>query len=258
MKQVKLKIIENNKIADKIYKMVLAGDTSAITLPGQFIDLRLPEFFLRRPISVSDFTDNSVTIIYKVLGQGTNLMTNLEPGTAIDALTGLGNGFDTSKSGSSPLLIGGGVGIPPLYKLAKDLLSEGKHANVALGFNSKADSFYIDEFRTLGCEIKIASVDDTLGISGFATDAAKLFTPATYVYTCGPSKMLKAVYEFCENEKISGEFSFEERMGCGYGACMGCSTEVKELGKNKKPTGKIISKRICKEGPVLCKEEILW
>lgn len=258
MKQVKLKIIENKIIAEKIYKMILTGDTSAITTPGQFIDLRLPEFFLRRPISVSDFTENTVTLIYKVLGNGTEVMTTLPVGAELDALTGLGNGFNTSKSGKSPLLIGGGVGIPPLYKLAKDLIADGKNVKVALGFNSSSDAFYIDEFRELGCELSLSSIDGSVGIKGFVTDAAKKLSPSTYIYTCGPSGMLKAVYEYSDKKDINGEFSFEERMGCGFGACMGCSTEVKELSASGEPTGKIISKRICKEGPVLCKEEILW
>lgn len=258
MKRVILKVKENKKIADNIYKMILSGDTSEIDNPGQFINLKLPNFYLRRPISVSDYDEETVTIIYKVLGRGTALMTSLTYDYELDVLTGLGNGFDVSKSGKSPLLIGGGVGIPPLYKLAKVLVSLGKDVKVALGFNSVNDSFYIDEFKDLGCSVSIASLEGSIGIKGFVTDAARSLIPSSYIYTCGPMPMLKSVYDLSVKGNIPSELSFEERMGCGFGACMGCSVEVNELGEDGLPTGNIISKRICKDGPVLSKEEIRW
>lgn len=258
MKKVVLEVKENREIAENIYRMLLSGDTSGIKKAGQFIDIKLPQFYLRRPISVCDFDKNTVTIIYKVLGCGTDLMRTLPSGYKLDVLTGLGNGFDISKSGESPLLIGGGVGIPPLYKLAKDLTCSGKIVKLALGFNSSSDSFYIEEFKDLGCIVSIASIDGSIGIRGFATDAAKSLMPSTYIYACGPMPMLKSVYELATEENIKAEFSFEERMGCGFGACMGCSLEVNELDNDGLPTGNIISKRICKDGPVLSREEIRW
>ena len=258
MKKVILKVKENKEIADRIYKMILSGDTSEIKNPGQFIDLKLPDFYLRRPISVSDYDEEKVTIIYKVLGRGTELMTSLPYDYELDVLTGLGNGFDISKSKEHPLLIGGGVGIPPLYKLAKVLALLGKEVKVALGFNSAKDSFYIDEFKDLGCLVSIASTDGSIGVKGVVTDAARSLMPSSNIFTCGPMPMLRSVYDLSIEENIPAEFSFEERMGCGFGACMGCSVEVNEIDKDGSPTGNIISKRICKDGPVLSKEEIRW
>lgn len=258
MKKVLFKIKENREISENIYKMVLSGDTEEINKAGQFLDLKLSNYYLRRPISVSDFDDNSVTIVYKVLGKGTKFMTMLPRGHMIDALTGLGNGFDESKSGPSPLLIGGGVGIPPLLKLAKMFNEINVNPSIALGFNSEKDAFYIDEFKELSSKVSVASVDGSIGVKGFVTDICRDLMPSSFVYTCGPLSMLKSVYSFCEKYDIDGEFSFEERMGCGFGACMGCSTEVRELDAQGEPTGKYISKRICKEGPVLCRKEILW
>ena len=245
MKQGKFEIINNDNIATGIWKMVLAGDTSAITAAGQFINIKLEGNFLRRPISVNDVNDEEVTIIYKVLGHGTEEMTQLPVGTELDILTGLGNGYSLAEAGDRPLLIGGGVGIPPMYNLAKRLLAENpaRKVQVVLGFNTRDEMFYVDEFRALGCDVIIATADGSQGIKGFVTDAIADLD-YSYFYTCGPEPMLRALHK---TTKTNGQMSFEERMGCGFGACMGCSC--------KTLTG---YKRICKDGPVLRKEEVLW
>ncbi len=244
MKQSFFTVLTNKKIAKDVYEMTLSGDTSDITATGQFVNIKLEGMFLRRPISVCDFSENYLKLIYKVVGHGTEYMASLEKGAELDILTGLGNGYDTEKSGDAPLLIGGGVGVPPMYALAKKLISEGKKVSVILGFNSSADVFYEDEFKALGCTVAVATADGSYGTRGFVTDCLGKVPNYTYFYTCGPEPMLKALYKAT---KTSGQFSFEERMGCGFGACMGCSCKV--------ITG---YKRICKEGPVLVKEEILW
>jgi dihydroorotate dehydrogenase electron transfer subunit len=247
MKQGLFEIIENTALTDSVMRMRLRGDTSAVTRPGQFVNIQLDGFFLRRPISVNDCEGDVLTIIYKVVGKGTSAMQKMQEGT-LDVLTGLGNGYDTEKSGDHPLLIGGGVGVPPLYMLAKKLLGEGKTVTVILGFNTKSEIFYEEEFRALGCEVYVTTVDGSAGIKGFVTDAIRAIEAEgksySYFYTCGPEPMLKAIYNATT---VSGQFSFEERMGCGFGACMGCS--CKTLYGNK---------RICKDGPVLVKEEIIW
>ena len=243
MKQSIFEIVSNEALTDCVYKMVLGGDTSAITAPGQFVNIRLDGMFLRRPISVCDFDENTLTIIYKVVGKGTEAMSGMCPGTKLDILTGLGNGYDLSLSGDQPVLLGGGVGVPPMYNLAKKLLEQGKKVTVILGFNTKSEIFYEDEFRKLGCDVIVATADGSCGIKGFATTPLEDLS-YTYFYTCGPEPMLKAVYRAT---RTSGQMSFEERMGCGFGACMGCSC--------KTLTG---YKRICKEGPVMRKEEIAW
>ncbi len=242
MKKSELKVIENIPLKSNLYKMKLSGDVSEITAPGQFINIAIDGFYLRRPLSVYDRDDNSVTVIYKTVGKGTDKLSEMKQGTPLDVLTGLGNGYDTSLSGDAPLLIGGGVGIPPLYMLAKKLLKENKKVTVILGFNLGNEIFCEEEFRELGCDVFITTVDGSVGIKGFVTDAMNI--GYSYFYTCGPEGMLKAVYKTSVTE---GQFSFEERMGCGFGACMGCSC--------KTLTG---YKRICKDGPVLKKEEILW
>ena len=243
MKQTVFEIIENSRIAEGIFRLRMSGNTAEITAPGQFVNLKLEGCYLRRPISVCDWTDDELTLIYKVLGRGTEAMTAYLPGKQMDVLTGLGNGYDMTKSGVSPLLVGGGAGIPPLYGLAKHLVAAGKHPTAVLGFNSFSDSFYIEEFKALGIPVHAASADGSIGTKGFVTDAMAGLS-CDYFYTCGPEAMLKAVFKATD---CSGQFSFEERMGCGFGACMGCSC--------KTVTG---NKRICKEGPVLEKEEILW
>ena len=243
MKQGIFKIEEQKKIAKDVFLMRLSGDTSAITASGQFVNIKLDGFFLRRPISVCDYDENSLTIIYKVVGEGTDAMSKMSVGDTLDVLTGLGNGYDLSISGENPLLIGGGVGVPPMYNLCKKLICEGKKVSVILGFNGKDDVFAEKEFNDLGAKVIVTTVDGSYGIKGFVTDAMKALD-YSYFYTCGPEPMLKAVYN---QSKTSGQFSFEERMGCGFGACMGCSCKTKYG-----------NKRICKDGPVLVKEEIIW
>ena len=240
-KQAIYKIIENKALTKDVYKMILEGDTQYITAPGQFINLKLEGKFLRRPISVCDYDDKTITIIYKVVGEGTEQMSHMAAGEEIDCLTGLGNGYDISKS-KAPLVIGGGVGVPPMYNLTKCLVADGQKPTVILGFNTKAEIFYEEEFKALGVDVLITTVDGSYGVKGFVTDA--LPAEYDYFYTCGPMPMFKAI----ENAvKTSGQYSFEERMGCGFGACMGCSCKTKYG-----------YKRICKDGPVLEREEIVW
>ncbi len=243
MIQTFLTITQNTKIAKNTYEMKLQGDISAITAPGQFVNIKLEEKFLRRPISVCDAQDNTLTIIYKTVGSGTDQMSKMQPGKALDILLGLGNGYDSSKSADRPLLIGGGAGVPPMYFLARKLIAEGKKVKVILGFNSLDEMFYEDKFTALGAEVYTATADGSYGIKGFVTDVMKTLD-YSYFYTCGPEPMLKAIDKIAET---SGQFSFEERMGCGFGACMGCSCKTKYG-----------NKRICRDGPVLTREEIIW
>ncbi len=240
-KEDNYKILSNEKIARDVYKMVLEGDTQYITAPGQFINIRLAGKFLRRPISVCDCDGSTITIIYKVVGSGTEYMSKLETGAFLDILTGLGNGYDISKS-TKPLLIGGGVGVPPLYMLAKKLIASGQKPVVILGFNTKDEIFYEQKFKSIGCDVRVTTVDGSYGIKGYVTDAFP--DDYDYFYTCGPMPMFRAIEKAA---KTSGQYSFEERMGCGFGACMGCSCKTKYG-----------SKRICKDGPVLEREEIIW
>lgn len=242
MKQGIFEIIENTALTGSVYKMVLRGDTSAISAPGQFVNIQLSGHYLRRPISVCDCEGTNLTIVYKVVGKGTMQMSVIQPGEKLDLLTGLGNGYDLTCSGERPVLLGGGVGVPPMYLLAKRLVDQGKQVTVILGFNTQEEVFYEAEFQALGCHVTVTTVDGSYGQKGFVTDA--LPEDYSYFYTCGPEPMLKAVYKA---SKTSGQMSFEKRMGCGFGACMGCSC--------KTITG---YKRICKEGPVMRKEEILW
>ncbi len=242
MKQGYFEIISNEKLTENVYKMCLRGDVSAITSAGQFINIKIDGFYLRRPISVFDLAYDTVTIIYKVVGKGTEALSQMRGGK-LDILTGLGNGYNLSLSGDYPLLIGGGVGVPPMYLLAKKLIAEGKKVSIILGFNKAEEIFCKEDFEALGATVYVTTVDGSFGIKGFVTDAMKNID-YSYFYTCGPEPMLKAVYSA---SKTSGQFSFEERMGCGFGACMGCS--CKTLYGNK---------RICKDGPVLYKEEIIW
>ena len=238
-----LKITENIPLTKTVYRMKLSGDVSAITSPGQFVNIKLDGFYLRRPISVCDCENGVLTIIYKVVGKGTEKMSEMKVGAEVSVLTGLGNGYNTEVSGEKPVLIGGGVGVPPLYMLAKKLIANGKKVTVILGFNTEEEIFCEEDFKELGAEVLVATADGSYGVKGFVTDALK-DVDYTYFYTCGPEPMLKALYKATAT---SGQFSFEERMGCGFGACMGCSC--------KTITG---YKRICKDGPVLEKEEILW
>ncbi len=243
MKQEFLRISENKQIAKDVYLMVLEGDTSAITTSGQFVNIKLDGFYLRRPISVCDYDEKTLTIIYKVVGEGTEAMAQLKCGQELDVLLGLGNGYDLSKSGEKPLLIGGGVGVPPMYNLCKKLVAEGKDVSVILGFNKKEEIFFEAEFKALGAAVCITTVDGSCGTRGFVTDVMKNLD-YTYFYTCGPMPMFNAIEA---TAVTSGQYSFEERMGCGFGACMGCSCKTKYG-----------NKRICKDGPVLEREEIIW
>lgn len=240
MKRIILTLKSNRALTKDVYEMHLEGDLSAITAPGQFVNLALDGLFLRRPISVCDWTENSLTLIYKCVGKGTEQMSRMQPGQTLDVLTGLGNGYDVARCPENPVLIGGGVGVPPMYGLAKKLIACGKKPLIILGFNKQDEIFYADAFEKLGLEVRITTVDGSVGTKGFVTDA---MPENAFVCCCGPLPMLKAVYNACAD----GLFSFEERMGCGFGACMGCTCKTKYG-----------NKRICKDGPVLQKEEIVW
>ena len=242
MKQSFFEIIENRPLTKDVFRMTLRGDTSDVTATGQFVNIKLDGLYLRRPISVCDWDAETLTIIYKVVGKGTEEMRRMQSGR-LDVLTGLGNGYDLSRAGDRPLLLGGGVGVPPMYALCKQLIAMGKKVSVILGFNTKDEIFYEEEFRALGADVTVTTVDGSYGVKGFVTDAMKALD-YTYFYTCGPEPMLKAVYAA---STTAGQFSFEERMGCGFGACMGCSCKTKYG-----------NKRICRDGPVLEKEEIIW
>ena len=242
MNKVLFTMKSSRQLTADTFEVILTGDTSAITAPGQFVNIQLEGLFLRRPISVCDVEGDTLTIIYKVVGKGTERMSKMEKGT-LDILTGLGNGYDLSCAGDRPVLLGGGVGVPPMYLLCRKLLERGCKPTVILGFNKKEEVFYESEFKALGCDVLVTTVDGSYGIKGFVTDALKN-VEYTHFYTCGPEPMLKAVYRATNT---SGQMSFEERMGCGFGACMGCSCQTL--------TG---YKRICKDGPVMRKEEIKW
>lgn len=234
-------ITKNDALTSSVYRMELAGDTSAITNCGQFVDIRLPEKYLRRPISVCDYATNSLTLIYKVVGSGTEIMAKLPVGSQLDVLTGLGNGYDLTKAGEKPVLVGGGVGVPPLYNLCKKLIARGAKPQVVLGFNTSEEIFLAEEFQALGAQVYIATADGSIGTKGFVTDVLKNLT-YTYFYSCGPMPMFRAM----ENVMTTpGEYSFEERMGCGFGACMGCTIQTKAG-----------YKRVCKDGPVFPREEV--
>ncbi len=239
------KIASNEPLTPAVYRMVLEGDTQYITRSGQFVNIELEGKFLRRPISVADYDAKSITIIYKVVGSGTEQMKGLKVGTELDILTGLGNGFDTDNASLRPLLVGGGVGVPPMYNLCKRLIAEGKRPTVILGFNTASEVFYYDEFRALGVDVYLSTADGSMGDKGFVTDVIRQRSlEFDYLYTCGPLPMLKALYDATE---VEGQYSFEERMGCGFGACMGCTCKTKYG-----------NKRICKDGPILKREEIIW
>ena len=243
MKQSIFTIKENRALTDLVWLMRLSGDTSDITAAGQFVNIQLDGLYLRRPISVFDCKEGELSIIYKIVGKGTEKMTALPVGTELDILTGLGNGYDLSKVGAKPVLVGGGVGVPPMYYLAKKLIEAGKRPEIVVGFNTESEIFGVEFFEELGLNVTVTTVDGSRGIKGFVTNALETLD-YDYVCSCGPEPMLKALYRATE---CSGQYSFEERMGCGFGACMGCSC--------KTVTG---YKRICKDGPILEKEEILW
>ena len=239
------KVVANEPLTPDVWRMVLAGDTQWITRPGQFVNIELEGLYLRRPISISDWSEDTITIIYKVVGRGTEQMSRMTTGQELDVLTGLGNGFDADVECQQPLLVGGGVGVPPLYRLAKELIARGRKVSVVLGFNTAKEVFYAEEFRSLGADVYVSTADGSVGTKGFVTDAIRENgVDFDFFYSCGPLPMLKAL---CDCTDVKGELSFEERMGCGFGACMGCS--CKTLAGNK---------RICKDGPVMKREEIIW
>lgn len=242
MKQGIFTAAENRPLTNKVSRLILAGDVSAIERPGQFVQLRLNGLYLRRPFSVCDRAEDSFTVVFETVGKGTAKLRDIQPGEKLDVLTGLGNGFDLSACGDTPLLIGGGTGVSPLYWLAKELLRQGKRPTALLGFNTAGDVFYETAFRALGVETIVTTVDGSYGIRGFVTDAMN--REYTGFYTCGPEAMMKAV---CEHTDKPGQLSFDKRMGCGFGACMGCTVKTKNG-----------LKRICKDGPVLSSEEVLW
>ena len=242
MKQGIFTVTANEKLTEGVMRMVLTGDTADIAGPGQFVNIKLNGLFLRRPISVCDLTGDRLTIIYKIVGKGTEEMALMEPGQELDVLTGLGNGYSLEESGEAPLLIGGGAGVPPMYLLAKKLIEAGRKPTVILGFNTASEMFYEEEFKALGAEVKVTTADGSYGIKGFVT--AAMGDDYSYFYACGSEAMLRAV---ADASVTGGQLSFEERMGCGFGACMGCSCETLYG-----------SKRICKDGPVLRKEEVIW
>lgn len=242
MKRVIMEVLSTEQIAKSVYKTIFHGDVSGITNAGQFVNVKVDGLFLRRPVSVCDLGENSLTLVFKTVGKGTEMLSQSKYGDKFDMLTGLGNGYDLAAAGNKPLLIGGGVGVPPLYLAAKKLIESGKSVSVALGFNGKEDVFFVREFEKLGCTVKVSTVDGSFGKKGFVTSV--LPEDYSYFYACGPEPMLKAVYNAT---KTDGEFSFEERMGCGFGACMGCSCKTL-----------VGAKRICKDGPVIKKGEILW
>ena len=244
MKQCLFEIVSNRRLAPNVFEMVLRGDCSAVAAPGQFVNLRLDGFYLRRPISVCNVDGDALTLIYKVVGRGTEAMSRMQPGEKLDALVGLGNGYSLDECGDRPMLIGGGAGVPPMYLLARRLLARGAVVTVVLGFNAREEIFYEEEFRALGAKVVVATADGSYGVRGFVTDAMKQLPAPSAVCACGPEPMLKAVYNAAD---VPGQFSFESRMGCGFGACMGCTCKTKYG-----------AKRICKDGPVLRREEIVW
>ena len=245
MKQSLFTMEHARQLTEDTYELVLSGDTSAITAPGQFVNIQLPGKFLRRPISICNWTDSALLLLIRVVGEGTKELVRSVPGEELDVLSGLGNGFDLSLSGEHPILLGGGIGIAPLYGLAKRMVDAGVSPTVALGFRTGKDAFYLEEFAALGCRLLVASEDGSLGIRGFVTDLAANVPECDYAFVCGPTPMLKAVHNL--SQLTGGQFSFEARMGCGFGACMGCTVPTRDG-----------YKRVCKDGPILYKEEIVW
>lgn len=239
------KVIENTKVAAKTWRMVLEGDTSRITTPGQFVNLEVEGHFLRRPISLCDAADGKLTLLYDVVGEGTELMSRWKPGHLVDTLTGLGNGFDPDCNVERPLLLGGGIGVAPLLLLARFLVAAGRSPIAVLGFNKAEDIVLVDELRLAGAEVYVATADGSAGTKGFVTDAIREHClPTEYFYACGPMPMLRAL---ALGMDCPGELSLDDRMACGFGVCMCCSIKTRSG-----------AKRICKDGPVFKKEELIF
>lgn len=245
MKQSIFTLERARQLTGDVWELTLAGDTSAVTAPGQFINIQLPGKFLRRPISVCDWRSGSLTLLVKEAGAGTRELVRLPEGTKLDLLTGLGNGFGLSNPPENAVLAGGGIGAAPLYGLARRMLARGQRPIAVLGFRSKSDAFYTEEFTALGLEVHTATEDGTLGTKGFVTDVLKALPEGQYVLACGPTPMLRAVHAL--PRITGGQFSFEARMACGFGACVGCTIETKAG-----------LRRVCRDGPVFRKEDILW
>ena len=244
MKKSLYTIAGNSLIASKTYKMVLEGDAVA---EGEFVDISIPGFYLRRPLSICDKEEGRLTVVYKVVGEGTKVLSEMGVGTVLEVLTGLGKGFDPEACKASALLVGGGLGVPPLYLLAKELKARGKKVTAVLGFNKAEEIILVDEFRRVCDEVVISTADGSVGVKGFVTDAIREMAGRAghdYFYTCGPMVMMKAV---CAVLDEPGEASLEERMGCGAGFCYGCSIQTKNG-----------PRRVCKDGPVFKKEELIW
>jgi len=244
VKEQQFAIVSNTLVAKDLYRLVLLGNTDDIIAPGQFVNIRVPGFFLRRPFSICCFDDTTLTIVYKIVGEGTVALAALPQGSVLNVLTGLGSGYQTSISGQTPLLVGGGVSVPPLYGLCESLVKQGKHPVVLLGFNTQRDIFLVKEFQALDVSVHITTKDGSVGIKGIITDLVPDIENYSYYYACGPMTMLQTVYSIA---KTAGQLSLESRMGCGFGACMGCSVNTKNG-----------PKRICKDGPVLESGELLW
>ena len=258
MKQSVFHIVSNRPLTDDVFELRLAGDASAFTRPGQFAEISVEGLFLRRPISVCDWNDVELLLLVKAVGKGTNALRDLKSGASLDILTGLGNGFEVGQgtegtSASRTVLVGGGIGIAPLYALARQLSVERSRIGIAaplpviLGFRKAADVFYVKEFVELGCNVMVATEDGSMGTRGFVTDVLSAHPELcyAYAYACGPMPMLRAVARL--PQVTDGQFSFEARMGCGFGACMGCT-----IATTSGP------KRVCREGPVFHKAELVF
>ena len=244
MERLTLKVTSNRPLAKGIWEMKLSGCTPECR-PGQFVNLMIGGCYLRRPISVCDWQDSILTLAYKIVGKGTRAMSEMNPGAEIDALAPLGNGFDTSVPCAGALLVGGGIGCAPLFKLSRALRAQGKDVTLVAGFRASDEIYYKEEFEALGVKVLIATEDGSAGVKGFVTDAIRYENPSyDYIYACGPMPMMRAL---CSVTDAPGQMSLEERMGCGFGICMGCTCKTMTGGK-----------RICKEGPVFPREEIIW
>lgn len=239
---IQLETISNLPVTHNCFRLELAGECLPEIAPGQFVQVEIPGKYLRRPISVHDSSEERIVLIYKTVGEGTQILSNMVPGQELSVLAPLGKGFDTAMCQEHALLIGGGLGAAPLYKLAKALLADGKTVSAILGFNTAADIVLTDEYRALGIEPQVVTLDGSFGIKGVVTDAS--IPGHDCFYTCGPLPMMRAV---CGKLQGPGELSMEERMGCGCGFCYGCSIQTANG-----------PRRVCADGPVFKKEEILW